>query len=162
AAHFGRVSVVMIARVNALNALAEARRARASPGSAPRMRSTGSGTPITPVEQTSTCCGRQPSSRAAAVAVRRAAALPADPVAQLAFPELTTIARRSPAEARKCALERTTGAACTRFVVNPPAPAAARSVEMSARSSRFFFLRPQAVAANRKPWGSTLRDTRPE
>ena len=62
AARFGRVSVVMIARVKPSKARGENSSDPASPGAAFRMRSTGSGTPITPVEQTTTCFARQPSS----------------------------------------------------------------------------------------------------
>ena len=56
-AHFGRVSVVMIARVNFANAAALALRACTSAGTARMIFSERSGTPITPVEQTRICEG---------------------------------------------------------------------------------------------------------
>ena len=60
-------------------ASAKIRAYSASSGAAFRMRSTGSGTPITPVEQTTTCCARQPSSSATRSAVAREATMPPGP-----------------------------------------------------------------------------------
>ena len=93
AAHFGRVSVVMIARVNCSNAATCGLRFRASCGIALRIFSTRKGTPITPVEHTSISSGRQARVRETFAAVLREAAVPCGPVQQFAFPELTITPR---------------------------------------------------------------------
>ena len=67
------------------------------------------------------------------------------------------MARIAPADRRMCSHESTTGAACTRLVVNTAAAAAGASLVISAKSRLFFFFKPQAVAENRKPCGSTTR-----
>ena len=64
---------------------------------------TSSGTPMTPVEQTSTCSARQPSSAAARSTVASTAASPAGPVQALALPELSTTTRASPEPPAGCA-----------------------------------------------------------
>src|SRR6516162_375924 len=149
----GRVSVVQIARESSVKERAEARRLRARAGSARRIFSTGSCTPITPVEQTKSSCGRRFIARAASWLVRWATDSPCVPVAQLALPALTTTARMRPLEASRFFLETLTGAATTRFCVNTAAAHAGTSLEISPRSSAPVFLRPQAVAAKRKPLG---------
>src|ERR1700730_14613934 len=159
AAVFGRVSVVQMASETSANERAEERRCRASVGTARKILSSGSGTPITPVEQTQTSSGVQPRPFAVSATVRNAAACPAAPVAQLALPAFTTTARILPFDARKCALEMSTGAATTRFCVNTPAAEAGTSLERMARSSAPFFFRPQAVAAKRKPRGREASDS---
>ncbi len=154
AAHLRRVSVVMMARVTAEKLATLSRCARTRPGSAPRMRSTRSGTPITPVEQTSTSSRRQPSVRATASAVAREAFIPSGPVEQLALPALTITARARPPVQHRCSRESNTGAALTKLVVKTPAAAQRTSATIRARSSApAFFLRPQAVAEKRKPRG---------
>src|SRR5437773_2059136 len=153
AAVFGRVSVVQIASDNSANERAEGRRWRAMTGSARRIFSSGSGTPITPVEQTNNSCDAQPSRFAASATVRTAAAWPASPVAQLAFPAFTTTARMRPFDKRKFSLEIRTGAATTRFCVKTAAADAGTSLEITARSSAPVFFKPQAVAAKRNPKG---------
>ncbi len=94
---FGRVSVVQMARESSAKERAEARRLRASTGSARRIFSTGSCTPITPVEQTKISCGAKTEAAGGffdgADAKRDR---PAVPVAQLALPALTTTARMRP------------------------------------------------------------------
>src|SRR2546423_8625120 len=114
AAVLGRVSVVQMANETSAKDRADARRWRASSGTARRILSTDKGTPITPVEHTNTSSALQPSFLAVSVTVRSAAAGPTAPAAQLAFPALTTTARRRPFQARKWALEISTGAATTR------------------------------------------------
>src|SRR5258708_27595004 len=153
AAVFGRVSVVQMASDVSAKERAEGRRNRATTGSARRIFSSGSGTPITPVEQTNNSCDAQPSRFAASATVRTAAAWPASPVAQLALPAFTTTARMRPFESRKCSLEISTGAATTTFCVNTAAAEAVTSLEITARSSAPVFFRPQAVAAQRNPRG---------
>src|SRR6516225_3762699 len=154
AAVFGRVSVVQIARESSAKERAERRRFRVMPDSARRIFSNGSGTPITPVEQTKTSRGWQPRRRAASSTVFTDAAYPAGPVAQFALPAFTMTARMRPFEARKFALETVTGGATTRFWVNTAAAEAGTSLESKARSSAPVFFRPQAVAEKRKPLGS--------
>ncbi len=73
----------------------------------------GNGRPITPVEATSTCSGRQFSSRATSSVMQLASAKPCSPVQAFALPEQITIARAS----RRGSRSRLTwtGAAQTRF-----------------------------------------------
>src|ERR1700723_1591261 len=120
-AHFGRVSVVMMARVNSPNAAAPELQLRKSCGSATSIFSTRSGTPMTPVEHTKTSCGLQLSKRESFAAVWREAASPGEPVQQFAFLELTITARILWRDLCKCSRARRTGAACTRFLVKKAA-----------------------------------------
>src|SRR6266403_5527966 len=129
AAVFGRVSVVQIASEVSAKERAEGRRKRAMTGNARRIFSSGSGTPMTPVEHTNISCGAQPSRFAASATVRSAAAWPAAPVAQLALPAFTTTARMRPLDARKFSFEINTGAAATRFCVKTAAADAGMSLE---------------------------------
>src|SRR5579872_4526372 len=99
-ARLGRVSVVIIARVKPAKARGENASDLARPGAACRISSTRIGTPITPVEQTTTCFSLQPSSSATRAAVARDATIPPGPTEQFALPELTMTARMAPAEAR--------------------------------------------------------------
>src|SRR5216683_7220543 len=150
----GRVSVVQIASESSAKERADARRLRASDGSARRIFSTGSCTPITPVEQTNNSAGVSNMRRAASSLVRCATTAPRPPVAQLALPALTTTPRMQPLDSRRFLFERMTGAATTRFCVNTAAAEAGTSLEMRARSSAPVFFRPHAVAAKRNPLGS--------
>src|SRR6266478_3876423 len=159
AAVFGRVSVVQIASDVAANDRAEGRRKRAITGSARKILSSGSGTPMTPVEQTNNSCGVHPRRFAASATVRTAAAWPASPVAQLAFPAFTTTARMRPFDARIFSLEMRTGAATTRFCVKTAAADAGTSLERMARSSAPVFFKPQAVAAKRNPRGKDASES---
>src|SRR5271165_178988 len=149
----GRVSVVQMASENSAKERAEGRWWRATMGKPRKTFSSGSGTPITPVEQTTSSCGWQPRCLAASETVRKAAAWPAVPVAQLALPALTTNPRMRPLEAFRCWREISTGAATTRFCVKTAAAEAFTSLDKIARSSAPVFFRPQAVAAKRKPRG---------
>src|SRR5258707_11710069 len=151
---FGRVSVVQMASESSAKERAEARRLRESDGSARRIFSTGSCTPMTPVEQTNTSCGANSMRRAASSLVRNATASPRIPVAQLALPAFTTTARMRPLDSRKFFFESVTGAATTRFCVKTAAAEAVTSLDMRARSSAPVFFRPHAVAAKRNPLGS--------
>jgi hypothetical protein len=92
----------------------------------------GNGTPMTPVERTTTSSARSPSSVPTSVAVRCASAIPAAPVAAFATPALTTTAWGS-ATAR-CLRETSTGAARTRLVVHT-APPTARGMERTRATS---------------------------
>src|SRR5579872_213183 len=161
AARLGRVSVVMIARVSPSNARGEKASDLARPGAAFRISSTGSGTPITPVEQTTTCFAPHPSSSATRSAVAREATMPPGPTEQLALPELTMTARIAPAEARTCSRESTTGGACTRFCVKTAAADAGGSETISATSSAPVWPRlfsPADAEAKRNPRGRARAD----
>src|SRR5271170_8203830 len=92
AAHFGTVSVVMIARATCSKAVASELPARVSAGTEWRIFSTRNGVPMTPVEQTRISRGAQRSARATSAAVERDAARPAGPVQQFALPELMIMA----------------------------------------------------------------------
>src|SRR5258708_29778508 len=162
-AHFGRVSVVMMARVSPSKARTENSSEPASSGTAFKIRSTGRGTPITPVEQTTTWFARQPSVSATRSAVACEATIPPGPTEQFAFPELTMTARIASADARTWARERITGGACTRFCVNTAAADAGGSDTISAKSSEPVwprFLSPADAAAKRNPRGSAREDGR--
>ena len=100
-------------------------RATAAASRTPRSTfSSGSGTPMTPVDRTSTSSGRRPSAlrrlRRRAPPRRRCRA---SPVAAFATPEFTTTACGSASS--RCRRETVTGAACTRFVVQTAPPTAA-------------------------------------
>src|ERR1700744_483306 len=153
AAHLGRVSVVMIARVNCAKASALSLRERTNHGTALRIFSTRRGKPITPVEHTKTCEeSRSVSSCATFRDVASEAEYPSEPVQQFALPELTTTARIFPRDRRKWACDRRTGAACTRLVVNIAAAVAGVSLTRRPRSRPDFF-NPQAAEENEKPRG---------
>ena len=122
---FGIVSVVMIACA-ALNQLSARRLARHA-GKPAAMRSTGSGSMITPVENGRICAGSQASSAASSAQVWRACASPSAPVPALALPVLTTSARTADADFARCSRVTITGAAHMRFCVNTPATRAPAS-----------------------------------
>jgi hypothetical protein len=110
--------------------------------------STGSCTPITPVERTSTCAGSSPSAAAASACVARAAASPCSPVAAFAIPELTTTACGSATASASC--DTSTGAAFRRLAVNIAAPTAGAIDRTSARSGDERRM-PAATAAASNP-----------
>jgi hypothetical protein len=101
----------------------------------------GNGTPITPVEATTTCVGGHSSRLATSSAMRCASRMPCAPVRQFALPLLATIARALP-PATAC-FDHTTGAAQARLVVNMPATLDSVSDTISARSNSPGFLIPQ-------------------
>src|SRR5579864_6905562 len=100
-ASLGRVSVVMMARVKLMAASSVAHLAAIKPGSAARILSAGSGTPITPVEEGKISRAEAPSMFAARTQICSHADKPRGPVAQLALPELTRTARTLPLEERR-------------------------------------------------------------
>ncbi len=80
-------------------------------GSAARIRSIGSGRPMTPVDAVSTCCGRASASAAALrPAMSSLSQVPRSPVAQFALPALTTTARTGSPLAYRARLRCTQGA----------------------------------------------------
>ena len=115
--------------------------------------SISSGSPITPVDEMSTCSGWQSSARARAAAIWTAFCKPASPVQALAHPLLTTMARARPADAARWLRHTTTGAATARLVVKTAATLTGRSAAMRARSNASFLI-PHATAAQRKPWAA--------
>src|SRR5208337_2218594 len=82
--------------------------------------------------------------------------MPARPVAQLAFPEFTTMARTRPLVASNDARPTSTGAATTRFFVNNAAALAPLAASTSARSGRPLTLIPAATAEKQNPWGKRI------
>ena len=86
------------------------------------MTGMGKSRPMTPVEQTSICSGRQPIASAATAVMRQASSSPCWPVQALALPEQMTTPRMSSAGRRSW--QTRTGAARTRFCVKTPAAAA--------------------------------------
>ncbi len=117
AASFGRVSVVMIASAARRPPWGE--RSLTSFGSAARIRSIGSGAPITPVAAMRTWRGLRRNSSPAIFAISRASFRPCSPVQTLAQPLLARIAWARPS--RTCSRETRTGAPLTWFLVKTAA-----------------------------------------
>ena len=117
-------------------------------------RSIGSGTPITPVEQTSTS-SPAPVSSPVSAAIRSASARPCAPVATFALPLETTTARAVPLAARR-SRHSSTGAPAARLRVNTPAAVAGPSATTSATSGRPGGLDPARRA--RRPEAARVGD----
>src|SRR5690606_32970594 len=103
------------------------------------MRSTGSGSPMTPVEARKTSPGSQPSRSATARALASTASRPAMPVKALALPELTMIARGT--ASGRIARHQSTGAEAVFDRVKTPAmvvPGANSASQTSARLRDFI------------------------
>src|SRR5262249_5133646 len=144
-------SVVTIAAAAAASAFGPRAR-RALRALMPRTtRGVGSNRPMTPVELTRTSRGEQPTASATARHIASASRTPRAPVAELLMPLLHTIARATPAVARRCRLLTITGAPTTRFVVKTPAAAHGTSATISARSGLPDGLIPQTPPAAVKP-----------
>src|SRR6266540_1750442 len=140
-------------------------------------RSSGSRTPMTPVDMTSVRSRRVSNAVASASATAAWSSSPAVPVAALAHPEVTTIPSlqplsspsrpRRPASVRRlsarCAWLSRTGAAAKALGVKTAAAAAGRRpsgprvVAMTERSGRPDALIPAAVAPATKPSGIAAR-----
>src|SRR5262249_15327632 len=114
-------------------------------------RGVGSNRPMTPVELTRTSRGEQPTASATARHIASASRTPRAPVAELLMPLLHTIARATPAVARRGRLLAITGAPTTRFVVKTPAAAHGTSATINARSGLPDGLIPQTPPAAVKP-----------
>src|SRR5579872_1169724 len=110
----------------------KARTAFSRPGP---MTSIGNGTPMTPVDATSTCEVRMPSNAAARDAVSRASWSPRSPVQAFAQPEFATIARIASPSVARCSLETINGAALTSLVVMTDAQTRSPPKSISARSA---------------------------
>ena len=136
-APLGKVSVVPIARATGSQSVGSTSSAASTPASA---TATGSGTPITPVEQTNTSEGTQPSPRATRAAIASTASRPAAPVKALEFPAFTTSARAWPSG--KAARHHSTSGEGQRDRVVTPATAVPATKVSSVRSSRSHSLYP--------------------
>src|SRR5579863_6713946 len=110
----------------------KARTAFSRPGP---MTSIGNGTPMTPVDATSTCEVRMPSNAAARDAVSRASWSPRSPVQAFAQPEFATIARIASPSVARCSFETISGAALTSLVVMTDAQTRSPPKSISARSA---------------------------
>ena len=119
-------------------------------GSPASMRSLGSGSMITPVENGRICSGATLSWRASAMQVERARARPSAPVPALALPVLMTMARMDWPLA-KCSRLICTGAAQKRFCVNTPATLAPSSSRNTVRSLRWALRTPASATPMRTP-----------
>src|SRR6266571_6832077 len=144
----GTVSVVMIA--SAARAQLSSRRSAMQAGRPATIRSTGSGSMITPVENGRTWRGSHPISRAASSQLALAPAIPAFPVPALALPVLTSSARGALPEAR-CSFATCTGAAQKRFCVNAPETRAPSASVMRSRSLRPDFRMPDSAMPSLTP-----------
>ncbi len=113
-----RVSVVMIAVAKAFSASASSPRPATTAGTAATSFSTGSGTPMIPVDEGMMNCGAASSAAPSAAQLCSATTIPEAPVAQFALPALTSTARTRPLFLRRCARPTSTGAAATRLRVN--------------------------------------------
>ena len=120
------------------------------PGRPVTIRSIGSGSMMTPVENGNTCSGSQPSSLAASAQVTRALAMPSSPVPALALPVFTTSAR-IPLPAARCSRATITGAAQKRFCVNTPATVDCAAICMTSKSLRLGFLILASVVPSSTP-----------
>ena len=147
----GRVSVVMMAFAAALPFSAD--RSSATMPRPGTTLSSGNWTPMTPVDRTKNCSGRQSNSPAAARCISRAAFIPCFPVQALAIPAFATIPRMPARLAANVSRSRMTGDATTWFWVKTAAAVQSASERMSARSRLPDSLSPQLVAPAWKPRG---------
>src|SRR6056297_236711 len=148
-APLGKVSVVMIARAAASTPPGD-RSAFNSPIFAV-IRSWGSGSPMTPVEDEKTRASGRPSASATADVTLRTASIPALPVNALAFPEFTTIAAPSLEPLPTFASQSSTGAARVDDRVKAPATAVPGAHSTSMTSARPAYRTPAAAVAKRTP-----------
>src|SRR5512144_3269729 len=111
-------------------------------GSAATIFSTGSGTPMTPVEETRSESPGSPRARHAAAEDALTASRPTA-LHALALPLLTTMPRRERRD--RSPFPHATGAATTRFLVNTTSETQGASLTTMARSGRPDFLIPHAA-----------------
>ena len=114
------------------------------------MRSTGSGSMITPVENGSTCSGWTCNRAANAALAWRARTRPSSPVPALALPVLISRARM-PAPAARRSRQTCTGAAQKRFCVNTPPTLVPSSSRKTVRSLRPCLRTPASATPMRTP-----------
>src|SRR5256885_188092 len=147
----GRVSVVMMAR--AASGPASAVRCAAAAWRPVVICSSGSGTPITPVERTSAVRAGRPAACSAAWAIARAAARPGAPVQAFATRAFMATARMRPGRSASRSASYVTGAARSAFLVNTPAVAQLVALTSSATSGAPSAFSPACAAAALKPRG---------
>src|SRR5437867_11968170 len=147
-AALGSVSVVMMP--SAACAQWSTRRSASAAGRPASMRSTGSVSMITPVENGSTCSGATPSCLPKAMQVERARAKPSSPVPALALPVLISSARIGWPPARN-SRHSCTGAAQKRLRVKTPATALPSSSAKTTRSLRLALRTPAMATPMRTP-----------
>ncbi len=133
-ASFGKVSVVMIAAAPA--AQPSAFRSLMIAGRLPVILSSGSGSPITPVEARNTSLGLHFRAATSALEQRSTEATPALPVKALALPELTRMARALPP--LRFLRQRSTGAERVSDLVSTPAMVVPGANSISITSVRFL------------------------
>ena len=114
------------------------------------MRSLGSGSMITPVENGKTCCADTPRRCASASQVLRARAKPSAPVPALALPVLISKARICP-PAAKCAWHTCTGAAQKRLAVKAAPTLVPSSSKNTVKSLRSALRIPACTTPMRTP-----------
>ena len=146
----GRVSVVMIA--SAASIPPSSLRLATTCGKPLLILSSGSGTPMRPVDSTTTSSSERLSRAAVCAAMAMASDSPWAPVTALATPELITTACGW--ALRRCDFDTRSGAACTWFVVNMAAPVARGRDRMIARSFRPFRRIPEDTPLATKPPGA--------
>src|SRR5688572_10180915 len=140
----GTVSVVMMASAADSQSLF----ASSAFGSAATMRSAGSRSMITPVENGSTSSASQPRCDASASHTCAARFRPSSPVPALALPVLTTSAWMS---FFRCFFARMTGAAQKRLRVNTPATALPDARRRTSKSLRPGFFTPAIATPSSTP-----------
>src|SRR5579862_867084 len=155
------VSVVMIASAKSQTASSAAARLATRSDVCGVIFSTGSGTPIMPVEEGKTACGGICRSFAIAEQTPLQFRTPVEPVAQLAFPEFTMRARMRPREARRNSRPTSMGAANTRLLVNNAAAVVPGTHSTSAKSGRPLALMPADAAEKRNPKGRWIAGRSP-
>jgi hypothetical protein len=141
-AALGNVSVVMMP--SAACPQFDGFRSASAAGRPAMMRSIGSVSMITPVENGSTSWRSTPSCVASASHTAFARARPSAPVPALALPVFTTIAR-APRPAARCSRQICTGAAQKRLRVNTPATVEP-GASLNTVTSRRLALRTPAIA----------------
>jgi hypothetical protein len=144
----GMVSVVMMPSAARAQWFSDASASAA--GRPASMRSTGSGSMITPVENGRICSGAMSRWRASAMQVERVRIRPSSPVPALALPVLMTIARM-PKFATRWSRQTCTGAAQKRFCVNTPPTAEPSSMSTTVRSLRLALRTPASATPMRTP-----------
>src|SRR5581483_451783 len=155
-ASFGVESVVRMASLNRRRCSAEAPAVEIRNWSCSTTGSTGSNTPIIPVEEGNTSLGRSFSSRAASAQMLLQFRIPAPPVAQFALPEFTMTAPTRPLLFAIAVRPTSTGAATTRFLVNRADAAAVGSARIKPTSGFPLDLMPAVAAENLNPLGRKI------
>src|SRR6185312_9032873 len=153
---FLRVSVVRMASENSRNFCSVACRDANNAGRFATLFSLGSGTPIIPVDDGTTCRTATPRIFAVSWQTWQHAFIPASPVAQFAFPAFTRTARTRPRDAASVLRPTSTGAATRRFLVKSAAAQVPSAASMRARSGRPLAFMPDARAEKENPFGKWI------